>query len=56
MAQIAYDCTLLVTSILAFFFLMFLGMIVRVQTENFMMNQTTNLRFSKQKRTNISES
>ena len=54
-AQITYDLTLIVTLVLALLFLPFLVVLVVVQTQNFMLNQTTNSRFSKHRRGAVNE-
>ena len=43
------------TLVLALFFLPFLLVLVVVQTQNFMLNQTTNSRFSKHRRSAVNE-
>ena len=55
-AQITYDLTIVISILLTLFFLPFLVILVIIQTQNFMRNQTTNTRFSRQKRANVSES
>lgn len=54
-AQMTYDLTLIVTLVLALLFLPFLAVLVVVQTQNFMLNQTTNSRFSKHRRSGVNE-
>ena len=54
-AQIAYDLTLVVSVLLTILFLPFLMVLATIQTQNFMLNQTTNTRFSMHRLTNVSE-
>ena len=54
-AQFAYDLSLFVSLLLSLFFLPFLMVLVVVQTQNFMFNQTTNTRFSKHRRNHVSD-
>ena len=54
-AQITYDLTLIMSLVLCMVFLPFLTFLVYIQTQNFMDNTTTNQRYSKNKRANVSE-
>ena len=54
-AQVTYDLTVVLSLMCSLLFLPFLIMLVYIQTTNFMQNQTTNTRFSKHKRTSVTE-
>ena len=55
LAQIAFDTSLIITMGVALFFVPFLSYLVFIQTQNFIMNQTTNTRFSKVHKSNLNE-
>ena len=54
-AQIMYDFSLAMTLTLSFFFTPFLSYLVYIQTFNFLLNETTNTRFSKHRKENQTE-
>ena len=54
-AQVMFDFSLIVAMMLSLFFTPFLSYLVYIQTQNFMLNQTTNTRFSKHRKENASE-
>ena len=55
LAQVMFDFSLIVSMCCSLFFTPFLSYLVHIQTQNFMMNQTTNTRFSKHRKENASE-
>ena len=55
LAQILFDSSLIVAMMFSLFFMPFLSYLVYIQTQNFMLNQTTNTRFSKHRKENASE-
>ena len=54
-AQIMYDFSLIVSMLVSLFFTPFLSYLVLIQSQNFMLNQTTNTRFSKYPKKNQTE-
>ena len=54
-AQIMFDFSLIVSMMFSLCFTPFLSYLVLIQTQNFMLNQTTNTRFSKHRKENASE-
>ena len=54
-AQVLFDFSLIVAMMLSLFFTPFLSYLILIQTQNFMLNQTTNTRFSKHRKENQSE-
>ena len=55
LAQVLFDFSLIVAMICSLFFTPFLSYLVLIQTQNFMLNQTTNTRFAKHRKENASE-
>ena len=54
-AQIAYDSTVVISLLLTIMFLPFLSVLIYIQTGNFIAGKTTTVRFTKNRRTNVSE-
>ena len=54
-AQIMFDLSLIASGMLSLFFTPFLTYLVYIQTTNFMLNQTTNTRFSKHRKESASD-
>lgn len=55
LAQVTFDFSLIVSLLMCLFFFPFLSYLVFIQTQNFMLNETTNTRFSRHRKSNVSE-